>query len=301
MMMMMMRSGTVLAITFTCCVVVWYGSAFQSRSGTHLGASRVKLLQTSYVIQRKTNLGAAPRPAPSICWPTTPAALSLEEKRRAHLSSTLGESSAEDDYDYDRNAQLTKYYEVSQYLFGAMGLLLLLMPDRTMTTLLASKCGGAAGYLLAAGLSYILAGANEHGRLGSDTYKRLNIGLLGFCVLGLFALPGEAAFLPAFVPAVLLSGLTTSLKVYGAIVSYIGWRRGVEKEIGRWPAFAPREMLDLLYEGSKETFKGLKVQDKKKALTYRNCLVIVCISMFSAFMEGLFNIRVRISAEINQN
>jgi len=36
--------------------------------------------------------------------------------------------------------------------------------------------GGAAGFGIASGLSYILAGANEHDRLQSDTYKRLNVG-----------------------------------------------------------------------------------------------------------------------------
>ena len=250
-----------------------------------------------------SQLGLFPRRSSNSAPPADPILSSTYSTRIQHCGShrLASTSISADDADGescqsrmdDRNSELTKQYELLTKIFGATGLVLLLMPDRTMTTLLASKCGGAAGYLLAGGLSHILAGANDHDRLTSDTYKRLNVGLLGFCLIGSFALPGEASFLPRLFPAVLIAGLTTSVKVFGAVVSYVGWRRGVESEVGgAEPVFAPKKMLGSLYKGTKETAKGMRVQNKKKALTYRNCVLLVGMGIVSAFMEGLFNIRV---------
>lgn len=179
---------------------------------------------------------------------------------------------------------------MGQILFGFTGVLLLLMPDRTLTTLLAAKWGGAAGFGMASGLCYILKGANDHNRLSSDTYKRLNLGLLGFSAIGLFSIPGEAAFLPEAVPAILLTAVMTLLRAFGCVVAFRGWKRGVVFDDGRW---ALKGIVGEFTQGTKETLIGLRVQSKKKALTYRNCLLLVCLGIFSSFMEGLFNIEVR--------
>jgi len=230
-------------------------------------------------------------------------------------SSRLVRSSSDDSFSFgddggldnlsppDRKVQLSRYYRGGQGLFGAIGLLLLLMPDRTMTTMLASKCGGAAGYGMASGLCYILENANDNDRLSSDTYKRLNLGLLGFCLLGLLAVPGEAAFLPAVAPTLALAIVTTSVKLYGTVVSYLGWKRGIstgstsfflDDETGSVAVLTEVKKLGReLYSGAQETLKGLVVQNKKKALTYRNCLLLVSFGVVSAVMEGLFNIRYR--------
>lgn len=114
------------------------------------------------------------------------------------------------------------------------------MPDRTNTAQLASKVGGAAGYGLAAGTCYILAGATSHDRLGSDTYKHLNLGLFGSSLLSIVAIPGEAAFHPSFGVAVLLVSFMGFVKGYGASVSYNGWRRGVDLESDTW---APKKII----------------------------------------------------------
>ena len=196
---------------------------------------------------------------------------------------------------------LSQQYQKLQYAFASLGILLMLMPDRTLTTMLASKVGGAAGFGCAAGLSYILQGANDHDRLSSDTYQRLNVGLLAFCVLGLLAIPGESAFLPSAGSAMILSLWTTMLRGYGAFVAYAGWKRGVagiksdtdeSEAVNKANACTFKPMLNELWSGTKETFRGLKVKDKKKSLTYRNCVLLVAVGIFSSFMEGLFNIRV---------
>jgi hypothetical protein len=49
------------------------------------------------------------------------------------------------------------------------------------------KVGYTMGMILASGLSWILASAAYHDRLSSDTYKRLNLIVLGFSVLTLSA------------------------------------------------------------------------------------------------------------------
>jgi hypothetical protein len=195
----------------------------------------------------------------------------------------------------DPKSQLRLLYSAGQVMFGMTGFVLLLMPDRTMTTLLAAKWGGAAGFGIAAGLCHILKGANDHDRLSSDTYKRLSLGLLGFHLVGLTAIPGEAAFLHEALPAILLTAAMTCLRVFGCVLAFRGWKRGCETAVdpnanGTWTFHdGARELA----KGLKETLVGLKVQSKKKALTYRNCFLLVCFGIFSSFMEGLFNIEVR--------
>ena len=181
-------------------------------------------------------------------------------------------------------------YSWGRYIFGAAALLILAMPDRTMTTLLATKLGGSAGFALAAGLCHVLQGAATHDRLSSDTYKRLNIGLLGFCALGLAAVPGEGAFMNSATHALVVTMLLTFIKLFGTVLSLMGWKRGIQID-GGMKACTPNRMLRELVTGTKETVQGLKIGSNKKALTYRNCLLLVTMGILSSFMEGLFNIR----------
>lgn len=187
----------------------------------------------------------------------------------------------------EKRQHLTSGYFWGRYIFAAAAALILAMPDRTMTTLLATKLGGSAGFALAAGLCHILHVAATHDRLSSDTYKRLNVGLLGFCVLGLTAVPGEAAFMNSAEHALVVSIFLTAVKSFGVFLSLSGWRYGVFNS----GVVTTKRMLRELANGTKESLKGLRVQDNKKALTYRNCLVLVCIGILSSFMEGLFSIR----------
>lgn len=181
-------------------------------------------------------------------------------------------------------AALSKGYRVAQYAFCSAAGMIFCMPDRTLTTLLATKWGGSAGFAIAAGLCRILRMANEQDRLASDTYKRLNLGLLGFTGLGLTAVPGEAAFLNSSRAAMVMAGFLMVLRLFGTVLAFTGWKRGVTDG-------TPNGMLAELVQGTKDTVKGFKVEFSKKALTYRNCMLIVCLGIVSSFMEGLFNIR----------
>jgi hypothetical protein len=187
---------------------------------------------------------------------------------------------------------LAKAYQLSSFLFGVMSLVLLAIPDKTLTKRLASKWGGAAGFGLASYLSYILqqqrasASCEKETKTDSDndTYKRANLGLLGFCVFGLVALPGEAGFWPQAAPAIVTAACLTAVRVFGAIVAYRGWHQGIV-------ASGVNPMREL-WNGTKGNLRGLRVLDKKKSLFYRNTLLLVLFGMFSNWMEGLFGLRV---------
>jgi hypothetical protein len=210
-------------------------------------------------------------------------------------------SSTYTEIEKNQKNQLSQAYTVGQYLFLATAFLHL-WTVRPASLFLESEFarstewGAAAGYGVAAGISYVLKGAVDNKRLSSDTYKRLSVGLLGFCLLGLAAVPGEAAFVAVPGNAAVL--FTIAVKFYGTAISFVGWKRGVvgigngSDSDDNTNQGVPRIMLQEFATGLLQTAKGLKVQNAKKALTYRNCLLLVVGGMFSNFMEGIFDLRV---------
>jgi hypothetical protein len=134
------------------------------------------------------------------------------------------------------------------------------------------------------------------------------VGLLGFSLLGLAAVPGEAAFVAVPVGPYAAVVFTLAVKVYGTVLSFVGWKRGVVAGVTSVTVSdnpdtnnrknitnqgVPRILLQEFATGLLQTMKGLRVQNAKKALTYRNCLLLVIGGMFSNFMEGIFDLRVR--------
>lgn len=202
------------------------------------------------------------------------------------------------------NADLCLAYRIVQYSYLSIALLIMSMPDRTVKTMIATKWGGAAGFGLAAGLCRILESAaghssnnNNSSRLQSDTYQRLNLALLVFAGVGLTAIPGEAAFLSSRPATILLVSIMTLLKLMGSAVAWIGWRRGAVSPSLESTDVGTRSqgpmMLSSLAKGVQKSLQQFRVRDSKKALTYRNYLLLVMIGILSSFMEGLFHIRYR--------
>ena len=202
----------------------------------------------------------------------------LFQRRQIQLETTatsLGEPEECGD-NSKKKANMTRAYNVCTYLLGGTSAIIFFMADKTNNRLLAKKVAGAVGFGLASAVSSILAGANDHDRLGSDTYKRLNIGLLGFATFGLFALPGEAAFLPNVGSFTVLVTAIMVVKGLVGTVAFVGWKRGVSIETS-----LIKEILD----GTKSTLAGLWFT-KKRGAAYRNPLVLVIAGLLSSFLEG---------------
>ena len=121
---------------------------------------------------------------------------------------------------------LSYSYRMTQYGYNTAALLMLILPfhiqliiTSTIRTsaaaaaassplllspsVLSTKWGCAMGFVMAAKLSSILRQAHIEHRLSSDTYKRLNLGLFGFNMMGLMAIPGEVALMQTrFIPQI---------------------------------------------------------------------------------------------------
>ena len=119
-------------------------------------------------------------------------------------------------------------YSNSKTLYATAAMILLL-GVKGGGGLRATKIGGAAGFALAGALSAVLEEATTHDRLGSDTYKCLNIGLLAFCTFGLFALPAEIGLIPiGKVTKTTALVFTSIVKLFGGYAALTGWKAGVE-------------------------------------------------------------------------
>jgi hypothetical protein len=115
-------------------------------------------------------------------------------------------------------------------------------------------------------------------------YKGAKFGLLGFCVFGLVALPGEADFWPQAAPAIVTAACLTTVRVFGAIIAYSVGYQGII-------ASGVNPMREL-WNRTKGNLRGLRVSDKKKSLFYRNTLLLILFGMVSNWMRGLSGLRV---------
>lgn len=224
----------------------------------------------------------APKPSSFLLTPTKSAKLVPAQSTRLYVSTP------EELRLNPKKEPLVATYGAAHKLYTAVAILLFIMPDRTATTRLASKWGGVAGYALAASACRMLQKATRAGRLASDTYKRLNVGLMGFC-LTFWAMPAEAGFLIEPASVHLMTLILSASKAFGFVLALTGWQYGVDKEGERF--LKPGELLNEFVSGCTSTFKGLRVKNAKKALAYRNCLIIVLIGLISSLFEGIFDVR----------
>ena len=124
------------------------------------------------------------------------------------------------------------------------------------------------GYIaMPAGVSYIMSGAATHDRLGSDTYKRLNLALLEYGLIGLSIISlgkgGNKLLSVAYILSVI-----NSLKGYAYGV--LGWDKQSKET----------SLLKDLMNGTKETVKGfLSMPKNVKAAGYQ------VATYFTAFLK----------------
>jgi hypothetical protein len=174
------------------------------------------------------------------------------------------------------NTLLPKAYWVAQYIFAATSLLIFATPDRSFRMMLRQKWSGGAGYACAAALCGIFQTAHVQGRQFSDTYKRLHIAVAMFSLMSLTAVPGEAGFFPLAQQGPMIF-LLSGARIIGALVALWGWKASIQKHV-----------VPELTGGIVDTLQGLRVRDRKKALTYRNTFLLVLGAALSSFFQGRF-------------
>ena len=189
----------------------------------------------------------------------------IPSNTNAHHSLYAAASSSDDDDDDDdeeavsegnsvpqteierRHAQYVKYNGLQ--LAWIIDALLKLTPGailyqkKQLGLNMAGIASYSVGLLVAAGVAKILAMATFHDRLGSDTYKRLNLLLMGFCVINL------TSFTYFTTPA--LAGLG----VFVAWDGFVNGIRGFQPNADSIPGIG--DALKEWREGIVETIEGL--------------------------------------------
>ena len=171
-------------------------------------------------------------------------------------------------------------YRNSKYLYGVATVLTL----ATVTGPVArtTKIGCATGFAVAARVASILEEATTHDRLQSDTYKCLNVGLHFYNLIGLAAVPAEAALFPNKISVSLALGVFTVVKLFGGYASLNGWKAGV----------GPGKLLRReLVTGFNDSMKITRTNNRKtsRGRAYRNLVYVlmagVNIQMVKAFLS----------------
>ncbi|KAK1742010.1 hypothetical protein QTG54_007583 [Skeletonema marinoi] len=120
-----------------------------------------------------------------------------------------------------------------------------------------------------AGLSYIMISAAKHDRLGSDTYKRINLSLLEYAVLGLSVIKLSGGGNPILKVAYIITLINT-------IKGYAYGVLGLDKKSGS------DTMLQDFIKGVKSTIKGICSDPKNmKSFGYWSAtLMVVTMKLF---------------------
>ena len=165
---------------------------------------------------------------------------------------------------------------------------------------------GALGYLfLSSGVCNILSNCisnNTNKLYTSNTYRRLNLGILFFGMSGLFTFPAEAVLLLSSTSStginnnVMMGGITALLtmqvtKFITTFTSLIGW----ENSVGGFGTTCNERMKNI----SKEMYKGLKqvrndyaVTDERPATFYRTFWIFITINnILFNIPELVFNVQ----------
>jgi hypothetical protein len=127
----------------------------------------------------------------------------------------------------------------------------------------------STGPLLVSGVSYIMIGAAENSRLSSDTYKRLNLSLLEYGIVGIFA--GFCMKLSPLWALTCLIAIINSIKGYGYGVK--GWELG------------PGDIMKDIIDGSKSNQKVFTKLPNLKSAGYILATGTVGILKFKTILD----------------
>ena len=166
------------------------------------------------------------------------------------------------DEDRDRTALRDGYTGLSKLYFIASACPFLLNgPSR--------KFSSAAGLIVAAGFSRILSDATDHDRLGSNTYKRLNLGLVAFNLISLATLPGQVLLSRNLARGTAYVSMSALCQTLGALIGCVGWRRGFGDDA---------DLLKELKGGIQSTLRDISIT-KGRGTIYRNALLAVLVGI----------------------
>jgi hypothetical protein len=189
----------------------------------------------------------------------------------------------------DKKIQLKQGYMFSKYA------LMELIPAFLFLTGLGSigdKLATVSGYCIAAGLSHILAGAAENERLGSDTYKRLNLALNVFHLISLAAFNGMLCLFPKRRIGIVFAVITIFIHGFGGLATYRGWNCSLGEDRNRW---------EELGSGVVSTCRTMWTS-KGRGSAYRNALMLVVLQILgilNSARNDLINGATRLIVSIN--
>lgn len=224
-----------------------------------LGTNGFSIVQPlSYRRSKNVNLSFSSYELSSMRAPVTDRGISVE-RSLSNLMATKEDGEGTDEEAVDnkiagRKKRLKIGYQVASMSYVATCLLCLLWWGSLSASAFYYAVGG--GPLNMAVILYILKGAAVHDRLGSDTYKRLNITVMAYALIQLL-IPTKALGWPASaslkIPGFL--ALVNGLKGYG--YGCLGWDKSKDSSV----------VLTDIKGGVQSTLKGL-VTVKAKSLGY---------------------------------
>ena len=139
--------------------------------------------------------------------------------------------------------------------------------------------------VMPAGLSYIMVSAAKHDRLGSDTYKRINLSLLKYSILGISVIKLSGGGNPILKVAYLITLINT-------IKGYAYGVLGLDKKSGS------DTLLQDFLKGIQSTFKGIcSVPKNLKSVGYLAATLFVMAMKLLKLKEIIFAVQSSVASK----
>ena len=204
---------------------------------------------------------------------TVPSHFGTHGGKRLLLCNSVNGTDGEDDR---KKTAMINGYKSSMKLYLISSFLLL------MITGIYNKVTNAAGLLVAAGLAHILTDATEHDRLGSDTYKRVNLGLMGFNLINLLNISCEFELFRMLPRGYSYFPIAAFTQAFGGCTAYAGWRQGLANKA---------DIQQELKKGIQLTFRSIW-PTKGRGTIYRNALLPVLVGILITIFKLVSSLRI---------